>query len=391
MANVTIVGGTGLIGARVTARLRALGHAVRAAAPSLGVDTVSGRGLDEALSGTDIVLDASNPGYGDVDRMVRFFRSSARNLAAAERRARVKHHVLLSVVGAGRVAGGYFLAKAIQERVVEEAGLPFTIVRSTPFFEYLYALVDRRAEGGDLHVPPVLMQPVAADDAAEMICDIVIGEPDLPLVEIGGPDACSLPLLAEEILTANEDPRRIVVDPEATYFGARLAGESLVAFENPRVAPTRFDDWLRRTVFLHPPGRREEHPHMRIASFTKGDGAMNADIDPSAAPSGTGCAECLAEGSWWFHLRRCAACGHVGCCDSSPNRHATAHFHETGHPIIRSFEPGEDWFWDYRTRSLVEGPELAPPASRPVSQPAPGPAGAVPSDWVRRLHEQAAV
>ena len=110
------------------------------------------------------------------------------------------------------------------------------------------------------------------------------------------------------------------------------------------------------------------------------------DIDPSAPPSGTGCAECLAEGGWWFHLRRCAACGHIGCCDSSPSRHATAHFRATGHAVVRSFEPGEDWFWNYALEDEVFGPPLAPPESHPPTQPTPGPAGAVPRDWMNRLN-----
>ena len=109
---------------------------------------------------------------------------------------------------------------------------------------------------------------------------------------------------------------------------------------------------------------------------------MTNGIDPTVAPSGDGCVECLATGGWWFHLRRCAQCGHVGCCDSSPNRHATAHFHETRHPVMQTFEPGEDWFWDYALGQEVEGRELAPPYSHPLSQPTPGPAGAVPADWV---------
>ena len=109
-------------------------------------------------------------------------------------------------------------------------------------------------------------------------------------------------------------------------------------------------------------------------------------IDPAALPSGTGCAECLASGQWWFHLRRCALCGHIGCCDSSPNQHASAHFHQTGPPVIRSFEPGEDWFWDYRTDQAVPGPALAGAQSHPLDQPAPGPKGKVPADWQQHLH-----
>jgi hypothetical protein len=112
----------------------------------------------------------------------------------------------------------------------------------------------------------------------------------------------------------------------------------------------------------------------------------DAPIRTDIPPSGTGCAECLGAGGWWFHLRRCAECGHVGCCDSSPSQHATGHWKETGHPVVQSFEPGEDWFWNYQTGQGLSGPELAPPASRPDDQPAPGPAGSVPSDWTRRLN-----
>ena len=113
---------------------------------------------------------------------------------------------------------------------------------------------------------------------------------------------------------------------------------------------------------------------------------MSSDIDPSVPPSGTGCAECLEQGGWWFHLRRCATCGHIGCCDSSPSQHASAHFDATGHPYIQSFEPGEDWFWDYREQVSVDGPELAAPRHHPADQPAPGPAGRVPADWQQQLH-----
>lgn len=113
---------------------------------------------------------------------------------------------------------------------------------------------------------------------------------------------------------------------------------------------------------------------------------MDQNINQAAPPSGEGCVDCLASGGWWLHLRRCAACGHIGCCDTSPSQHATAHFRATGHAIVRSFEPGETWFWDYRLEDVVEGPELAPPTSRPLSQPVPGPLGAVPDDWMYHLH-----
>ncbi|WP_229069925.1 UBP-type zinc finger domain-containing protein [Actinoplanes sp. DH11] len=113
---------------------------------------------------------------------------------------------------------------------------------------------------------------------------------------------------------------------------------------------------------------------------------MTSPINTDVPPSGTGCAECLAAGGWWFHLRRCAECGHVGCCDTSPSQHATAHWKSTGHPVIQSFEPGEDWYWNFDTEEAGGGPELAPPTSRPADQPVPGPAGAVPADWREKIH-----
>ena len=151
----------------------------------------------------------------------------------------------------------------------------------------------------------------------------------------------------------------------------------------PPVTPHCGRGWLGGTG---PPGRRDRR---RFGPQTVAEGILVSDtegIDPSVPPSGTGCAECLASDGWWFHLRRCAQCGHIGCCDTSPSQHGTAHFRETGHPVIRSFEPGEDWFWDFRTERGFNGPHLADPQHHPADQPAPGPAGGVPSDWEQRLN-----
>ena len=386
MARITIIGGTGLIGGKVAARLGALGHDVTAAGRSDGVDLLTGDGLECALEGAEIVLDASGVGTAEIAEEQQLFARSASNLAGAEQQAGVKRHVLLSVIGARTIAGGLFSAKAGQESIVEAGTIPFTIVRSAPFFETLYSIVDAASDGGDIRLPPIVIQPIAADDVATNLVDILLDSSAGPLIEMGGPETSRLADFAEAILAANEDNRRVQPDPLAPFLGARMRDETLAAFENARLGTTAFEDWLRQFFFRHAPGPAARPSPLRIRSSRQGVATMTEFINPEAVPSGLGCAECLAEGGWWFHLRRCAQCGHVGCCDSSPSRHAAAHFHDVGHPIIRSFEPGETWFWDYRRETLFEGPELATPASRPDSQPAPGPAGAVPADWTRQLH-----
>jgi len=244
---ITIIGGTGLIGRRLAARLREDGHEVAVAARSTGVDTVSGEGLVQALEGADVVVDASNSGYGDAADMRRFFAASSDNILAAARAASVGHVIALSAVGADTLNGGYFLAKRDQEERILGAGVPFTIVRSTPFFEFVYKIVDASGDGDRMPLAPVTMQPVAADDVVAALARIVTEAPVNDIVEIAGPDTFGLAELATEILTANEDMRWISVDPDALYFGARFDGEPLTC-NRPRLAPTRFDDWLREWI-----------------------------------------------------------------------------------------------------------------------------------------------
>lgn len=245
---ITIIGGTGLIGRRLAARLREEGHDVVAAARSTGVDTIGGHGLAEALKGADVVVDASNPGYGDAADMRRFFAQSSANVLAAARAASVRHVVALSAVGADLLKGGYFQAKRGQEELILGGGIPFTIVRSTPFFEFVYKIVDACGEGDQMRLPPVHMQPIAADDVVGALARIVTNQPENGIIEIAGPNRFSLADLALAILTANEDPRWISVDPDALYFGARFEGEALTCDRGPRVASTRFEDWLREWI-----------------------------------------------------------------------------------------------------------------------------------------------
>ncbi len=245
---ITVIGGTGLIGRRLAARLREAGHDVVAAARSTGVDTISGDGLAEALDGADAVVDASNSGYGAAADMQRFFVASTANVLAAADAASVGHFVALSAVGADLLRGGYFQAKRGQEEGVLGAGIPFTIVRSTPFFEFVYKIVDASGEGDRMRLAPVFMQPIAADDVVEALVGIVTGPPANGIIEIAGPDRFRLADLALAILTANEDARWISVDPDALYFGARFEGEPLTGSPLPRIAPTGFEDWLREWI-----------------------------------------------------------------------------------------------------------------------------------------------
>lgn len=241
---VTILGGTGLIGRRLAAVLREEGHEAVAAARSTGVDLVTGDGLAEALAGADVVVDVSSPGYSDAAEMERFFAVSSANLATAAHRGGVRHLVALSAVGAAEIDGGFYRAKRLQEVRLIDTGLPFTIVRSTPFYEFIYKIVDAGGEGDMIRLPPLHMQPIGADDLAGALARIALGGAANGIVEIAGPDRFRLSDLALTILTANEDPRSITVDPEALYFGARFDGEALTG-EHPRFAHTRFEDWLR--------------------------------------------------------------------------------------------------------------------------------------------------
>lgn len=244
-----VLGGTGLIGTRVVKNLREKGHEVLAASPSSGVNAVTGEGLAAALEGADVVVDVSNSPSFEDNAVLAFFESSGRNLAAAEKAAGVKHHVALSVVGTDRLlASGYFRAKMAQENLIQASGIPYSIVRATQFFEFVGAIAQSGTEGDTVKLPSALMQPIASDDVAAAVADAALGKPLNGLVEIAGPEPIPMDELARQYLAAKKDPRTVLADDSATYFGTPVNDQSLTPGANPRLGPTRFADWLARSA-----------------------------------------------------------------------------------------------------------------------------------------------
>jgi uncharacterized protein YbjT (DUF2867 family) len=242
---IVVIGGTGLIGSKLVAKLRRDGHEPLAASPASGVDVLTGDGLAEALDGAQVVVDVANaPAWGDA-AVLGFFQRSSRNLLAAETAARVGHHVTLSIVGADRLPeSGYLRAKVAQEEVVKAGPVPYTIVRATQFFEFIGRLADSNTDGDTVRVPPALVQPEAADDVASTLADVAVGAPLNDTVELAGPEAFPLDELARRVLEATGDPRRVIADVHSRYFGAELNDRSLSPGDDARIASTHFKDWL---------------------------------------------------------------------------------------------------------------------------------------------------
>jgi uncharacterized protein YbjT (DUF2867 family) len=242
---IVVIGGTGLIGSKLVEKLRGHGHGPLAASPDSGVNTLTGEGLSEALEGAQVVVDVSNAPVWDDAAVLEFFQTSSRNLLAAEMAAGVNHHVVLSVVGTDRLPdSGYFRAKLAQEEAVRAAAVPYTILRATQFFEFIGRIADSNTDGDTVHLPPVLVQPETADDVAAALAWVAVNEPLNGIVELAGPEQFRLDELARRVLNANNDPRRVTADSHARYFGAELDERSLTPGDNPRIAPTRFEEWL---------------------------------------------------------------------------------------------------------------------------------------------------
>jgi uncharacterized protein YbjT (DUF2867 family) len=247
---IVVIGGTGLIGSKLIEKLRADGHDPLAASPNTGVDVITGQGLDEALAGADVVVDVANAPDWDDTAVMDFFRTSARNVLAAEAAAGTGHHVALSVVGTERLqASGYFRAKLAQEEAIKAAAIPSTILRATQFFEFIGRIADSSTHDGTVPLPPLLFQPQAADDVAAALADIAAGAPANDTVELAGPERFRLDELVRRYLSETGDPRHVVTDVNAPYYGLELTDErALVPGVNARLGTIRFADWLSRSA-----------------------------------------------------------------------------------------------------------------------------------------------
>lgn len=243
---IVIIGGTGLIGTKLVTLLRELGHDVVAASPASGVNTLTGEGLANALAGAAVVVDVSNsPKLDDAAVVLNFFQTSTSNLLAAEAAAGVGHHVALSVVGTDRLTeSGYFRGKIAQEQLIERSPIPYSIVHATQFFEFVEAIADAATAGNTVRVPPVLIQPMAADDVAMALASVASGPPVNGIVEVAGPEQFRLDDLVRRKLGGRGDPREIVADPSARYFGVVLGERTLLPGDDAALGEIRFADWL---------------------------------------------------------------------------------------------------------------------------------------------------
>ena len=242
---IVVIGGTGRVGSNVVRRLAAQGHDAVAASPDTGVDTISGQGLDEAMAGADVVVDVSNAPAWEDDAVLAFFTTSTRNLLAAERAAGVGHHLAVSIVGADLLPdSGYLRAKVAQEAEIEAGGVPYTILRSTQFLEFLPQIVESGAEEGGVRLSTGVFQLVGADDVAATVAELATGSPANGRVELGGPEALSLDAWARRLFAATGDDREVIADPHARYFGTEVHGGELTTGDGARIGSVDFDGWL---------------------------------------------------------------------------------------------------------------------------------------------------
>ena len=244
---IVVIGGTGLIGSKVVANLKHKGHEVMAAAPKTGVNTITGEGLKEAVAGAQVVVDLANSPSFEDKAVLEFFQTSGRNLLAAEAAAGIRHHVALSIVGTDRSDNGYFRAKVAQEKLITTSGIPYTIIRATQFMEFLGGIVASSVDGNIVRISPGLFQPIAADDVAAAVADVALAAPKNGIVEIAGPDRAPFNEIVARYLKAIGDPRQVVRDPEARYFGGQVEEHSLVPLGEARLGRIAFDEWLRRS------------------------------------------------------------------------------------------------------------------------------------------------
>ncbi|MFI9838792.1 SDR family oxidoreductase [Nonomuraea sp. NPDC051941] len=246
---IVVIGGTGLIGSKLVAKLGEHGHEAVAAAPNTGVNTLTGEGLAEALAGAQVVVDVSNSPSFEPAAVLKFFETSTGNLLAAEAAAGVGHHVAVSIVGTERMPdNGYFAAKIAQEQLIEKSGIPFSLVHSTQFFEFARGIADEATADGKVHIAPVLFQPIAGDDVAQAVGRTAVGAPLNGRVEIAGPKEYRMDEFFRQALTAWGDPREVVTDPHARYFGSELSERSLVPEDGAVLGTISYRDWLGRNA-----------------------------------------------------------------------------------------------------------------------------------------------
>jgi uncharacterized protein YbjT (DUF2867 family) len=244
---IVIIGGTGLIGSKTVAILRQGGHEVVAASPNSGVNTITGEGLAQAVAGAQVVVDLANSPSFEDKAVLKFFETSGRNLLAAEAAAGVRHHVALSIVGIDRSDNGYFRAKLAQEKLIKGSGIPYTIIRSTQFMEFLGGIATEATQGNKVRISPGLFQPIAADDVAPIVAEVALAAPANGIVEIAGPDRAPFNEIVARYLKGIGDPREVVKDPAARYFGGLVEERSLVPLGEARLGRIGFDEWVRRS------------------------------------------------------------------------------------------------------------------------------------------------
>lgn len=246
---IVVIGGTGLIGSKLVVKLRDHGHDAKAASPDTGVNTLTGEGLAEALSGADVVVDVSNSPSFEATAVMNFFTTSTRNLLAAEAAEGVRHHVALSVVGTERLQNsGYFRAKLAQEELIKAGPIPYSIIHATQFFEFVKSIADAATTGNIVRLSPALIQPMAADDVATAVGRTAVGAPVNGVLEVAGPQQFRLDELIRNGLAVKGDPREVIPDPQAPYFGAILEERTLLPNEGATLSSTSFEDWITQTV-----------------------------------------------------------------------------------------------------------------------------------------------
>lgn len=242
---IVVIGGSGLIGSKLVAKLGQAGHEVIAASPASGVNTLTGEGLSEALKGASVVVDVANSPSFEDKAVMDFFVTSGTNLLAAEKEAGIKHHIALSVVGTERLQdSGYFRAKLAQEKLIKESGVPYSILHSTQFFEFVGGIVQSGTVGETVHMSPALIQPIASDDVVAAMTDITLGNPLNSTVEVAGPEKFQLNKLVEKYMELKKDTRAVIADKNARYFGVELNDGSLTPAENARLGSIRYDQWI---------------------------------------------------------------------------------------------------------------------------------------------------